>query len=78
MMKLLIPFVLLLSSVLVACMPVDPLIKNASISVTAGSATYSLNEYCTQFSQADRRMLRQQIALMSVHKAEVTCLGDEE
>ena len=59
------------------CIPNNPIVKNASISITAGSATYSLNEYCTQFSEADRRLLRQQVNSMSVHKAVITCMGDK-
>ena len=52
--------------------------KNVSISVTAGSAVYSLDEYCNSFTQADRLALRQQINMMSLNRAEVTCAGDTE
>ena len=68
--------VLLLS--LTACIPTNPIMKNVSISVTAGSAVYSLDEYCNSFTQTDRLALRQQINMMSLNRAEVTCAGDTE
>lgn len=61
----------------VACVPTSPILKDVSVSVTAGGAVYSLNEYCSKFSQQDRLRLRNTVNTTSIHKAVITCAGDQ-
>ena len=60
------------------CLPgtMSPIVKDVAITITAGGAVYSLDDYCTKFPLEDRRKLRATVNSTSAHKAVITCAGD--